>query len=77
MPDALAKTVPIWCAIINRLIFDDHPAAQGLCTPNDLVGSSEHAQIQAKLDGFLADAKVPSLHHLLFMDIPSLSSTGP
>ena len=66
MPDALAKTVPIWCAVINRLIFHDNPAAHDLHTPNDLVGASEHSQIEAKLDGFLDDAKVPSLRVILF-----------
>lgn len=58
MPDALSKTIPIWCAIINRALFEHHAPAHELCTPNDVVGESEHAQIQARLDGFLEDAKV-------------------
>lgn len=59
MPDALAKTVPIWCAVMNRLLFGD--GAMGtteLFTPTNVVGKSEHAQISARLDGFVRDAKV-------------------
>lgn len=61
MPDALAKTVPIWCAVLNKLLFADLPAVQDLHTPIDLVGASEHAQIKAKMEGFLCDAKVSHL----------------
>lgn len=52
MPDALSKTIPIWCTIINRALFENHVSAQELYTPNDVVGESEHAQIKARLDGF-------------------------
>lgn len=58
MPDALSKTVPIWCAVINRALWNKHSSAQELFTPDDVVGESEHAQINARLDGFLKDVKV-------------------
>lgn len=58
MPDALAKTIPIWCVVINRLLFGDRREHLELHTPSHVVGLSEHAQINARLDGFLDDAKV-------------------
>ena len=58
MPDALSKTVPIWCAVINLLLFGETHGSHKLRTPKDLVGTSEHAQIEALLDGFVEDVKV-------------------
>ena len=58
MPDALSKTIPIWCAVLNRLLFRDDPDPQNLQTPEWAVGASEHAQIEARLDGFVQDARV-------------------
>lgn len=58
MPDALSKTVPIWCAVINRLLFEDVLESHRVHTPNEVVGASEHAQIEARIDGFVAEAKV-------------------
>lgn len=52
MPDALSKTIPIWCAVINRLLFGEVPESHKLRTPKEVVGASEHAQIEALLDGF-------------------------
>ncbi|KAF7187017.1 tRNA A64-2'-O-ribosylphosphate transferase [Pseudocercospora fuligena] len=49
MPDALSKTVPIWCCVLNRLLF----GSGDLSTPMDVVGESEHAQIDARLDDLL------------------------
>lgn len=66
MPDALSKTVPIWCAIINRALFEHHPSVQELYTPKDVVGESEHAQIKARLNGFLEDAKVSTSANFTF-----------
>ncbi|KAL8828085.1 MAG: hypothetical protein Q9170_006751 [Blastenia crenularia] len=54
MPDALSKTVPIWCAVMNRLLFDGE---SGFCTPESVVGRSEHSQIEARLDRFVSEAK--------------------
>ncbi|KXT00343.1 hypothetical protein AC578_5877 [Pseudocercospora eumusae] len=53
MPDALSKTVPIWCCVLNRLLF----GSGDLSTPMDVVGESEHAQIEARLDNLLEDVK--------------------
>ena len=58
MPDALAKTIPIWCAVINRLLFPDEVTACELFTPNDIVGASEHTQIEARLSTFVDETKV-------------------
>jgi tRNA A64-2'-O-ribosylphosphate transferase len=49
MPDALSKTIPIWCYVINCAVFDDQKHA--LYTPPHAVSKSEHAQIENKLDG--------------------------
>ncbi|MCJ1416076.1 hypothetical protein MMC32_002411 [Xylographa parallela] len=57
MPDALSKTVPIWCTIMNRLLFPDETQNHKLCTPPSVVGQSEHSQIEARLDGFLENLK--------------------
>lgn len=58
MPDALAKTVPIWCVVLNRLLFEDNKAGYKLYFPSGVVGPSERVQIIAKLGSFVADAKV-------------------
>ena len=58
MPDALSKTIPIWCAVINRLLFEDMHESHRLSTPKDVVGTSEHTQIEALLHGFVDDVKV-------------------
>ncbi|EAT76145.2 hypothetical protein SNOG_16447 [Parastagonospora nodorum SN15] len=53
MPDALSKTIPIWCCVINRAVF----GAEGqyaMYTPPQAVSSSEHAQIASRIDGFVA-----------------------
>ncbi|CAE6479095.1 unnamed protein product [Rhizoctonia solani] len=44
-PDALSRTVPIWCAVINRALGlgGEH---SGLYTPPDSVSPSEHAQME-------------------------------
>ena len=57
MPDALSKTVPIWCAVMNRALFPemDH---EPFYTPKQVVGESENAQIAALLDGFVKGLKV-------------------
>lgn len=54
MPDALSKTIPIWIAVINRLLFPDDDEASHLRTPEDVVSRSEHAQIQERLPDFVS-----------------------
>ncbi|KAL8681423.1 MAG: hypothetical protein Q9224_006856 [Gallowayella concinna] len=60
MPDALSKTIPIWCAIINRLLFGENQSI-GLHTPEAVVGGSEHSQMEARLDAFVSAAKLLNL----------------
>ena len=61
MPDALSKTIPIWCTVINRLLFGEMHERQKLSTPEDVVGASEHSHIEALLHGFVDDVKVTRL----------------
>jgi tRNA A64-2'-O-ribosylphosphate transferase len=53
MPDALSKTIPIWCSVINRFLFPDQNDFQQFYTPPQVVSESEHAQIAALLPRFL------------------------
>ncbi|KAI7869092.1 initiator tRNA phosphoribosyl transferase [Mucor mucedo] len=63
IPDALSKTIPIWCCTINRAVHR-HRLSQGIKQDEKdwdmafhslptAVSRSEHAQIEAKLDGFV------------------------
>jgi tRNA A64-2'-O-ribosylphosphate transferase len=49
MPDALSKTIPIWCCVLNRLLFPDNLESHKLHTPPQVVSESEHAQITSLL----------------------------
>jgi tRNA A64-2'-O-ribosylphosphate transferase len=51
------KTVPIWCAVFNRLLFPSDEEAGRLYTPPKRVSRSEHAQIEQRLDGFVTELK--------------------
>ncbi|KAI9733505.1 MAG: hypothetical protein M1818_007253 [Claussenomyces sp. TS43310] len=53
MPDALSKTIPIWCCVLNRSLFPDDRLCHDLNAPPQIVSSSEHAQILARMDGFV------------------------
>ncbi|EIM80755.1 initiator tRNA phosphoribosyl transferase [Stereum hirsutum FP-91666 SS1] len=64
IPDALSKTVPIWCAVINRAIRLRHSHRQSeassdqtsemwdsaLYTPPGVISPQEHMQIEGRLD---------------------------
>lgn len=54
IPDALSKTVPIWCAVVNRAILLVFPGKASwdtkLYTPPGTVSSQEHDQIEQRLD---------------------------
>jgi len=54
MPDALSKTIPIWCSVLNRFLFPNEPKFQDLYSPPQVVSQSEHAQITALLPSFVA-----------------------
>lgn len=71
MSDALSKTIPIWCAVLNRLLFEDDWDMQNLQTPEWAVGGSEHAQIEARLDDFVRGAKVRATWSALSRSIDS------
>ena len=87
-PDALSKTVPIWCAVLNRASHRVHatPALiPALQVPLDQISQSEQAQIEARLDVWVdklcaSDLPVPRLAkplHPVFVHaphIPTLSS---
>jgi tRNA A64-2'-O-ribosylphosphate transferase len=56
MPDALAKTVPIWCCVVNRAVFGaEEVGSEGrkLFSPPQAVSASEHAQMEARIDRFV------------------------
>ncbi|KAF8879179.1 initiator tRNA phosphoribosyl transferase-domain-containing protein [Mucidula mucida] len=56
VPDALSKTVPIWCAVINRAIRIRYPEKKAigwddkLYTPPASVSAQEHSQIASRID---------------------------
>ncbi|PQE23721.1 hypothetical protein CJF32_00009182 [Rutstroemia sp. NJR-2017a WRK4] len=53
MPDALSKTIPIWCCVLNRVLFPEREDAHELYTPPQVVSGSEHAQMNALIPRFL------------------------
>ncbi|KAK5166090.1 tRNA A64-2'-O-ribosylphosphate transferase [Saxophila tyrrhenica] len=57
MPDALSKTVPIWVAVLNRLLFPDERDSHVVKTPQDVVSRSEHAQIEQRLPNFVSELR--------------------
>ena len=54
MPDALSKTIPIWCCVVNRVLFPGM-AKHELCTPPQAVSAYEHTQISKRVEGFLSE----------------------
>lgn len=89
IPDALSKTVPIWCAVINRamvLLNPDLPQVierwdPSLYTAPGAVSAQEHHQIEIKLDGWAralvaSSFELPVLPHPLrpFWITPSTTS---
>ncbi|KIK39166.1 hypothetical protein CY34DRAFT_808594 [Suillus luteus UH-Slu-Lm8-n1] len=77
MPDALSKTVPIWCAVINRAVLKTTPKMNvdadfwntKLYTPPGVVSAQEHDQIEQKLDEW-ADDLVASFYVLPKLQYP-------
>jgi tRNA A64-2'-O-ribosylphosphate transferase len=73
MPDALSKTIPIWCCVINRAVFGAE-IEHAMYTPPQAVSSSEHAQISNRIDGFVQQFLVRATYMLR---LPSnLTPTG-
>ena len=66
IPDALSKTLPIWCAVINRAAArlhrsrasDEHDWDTELYCPPGAVSEQERNQIKARLDGWAEDLVV-------------------
>ncbi|KAJ5238924.1 hypothetical protein N7468_003543 [Penicillium chermesinum] len=57
MPDALSKTIPIWCAVLNRALFPSETDYHEVHLPPNYLGRSEEAQIEARIDGFVTSLK--------------------
>ncbi|KAI1415140.1 initiator tRNA phosphoribosyl transferase [Hypoxylon sp. FL1857] len=57
MPDALSKTVPIWCCVLNRALFPNAPAFHELYTPPNAVSQSEHSQIESRIPEHVASLR--------------------
>ncbi|KAJ9295551.1 hypothetical protein DTO271G3_6007 [Paecilomyces variotii] len=57
MPDALSKTIPIWCAVMNRALFPSQTAYHAVQFPPDYLGPSEESQIERRIDGFVQALK--------------------
>lgn len=55
MPDALSKTIPIWCAVVNKAITIKSPSEIpqkwdiNLFTPPASVSQQEHHQIEKSI----------------------------
>ncbi|SNX83131.1 related to RIT1 - initiator tRNA phosphoribosyl-transferase [Melanopsichium pennsylvanicum] len=74
MPDALSKTIPIWCTVLNKASRRKYgvPSDEGsaLVTPEWMIPPTEHDQIEARIDGFVdsllnSDLQVPKLDKVL------------
>ena len=65
IPDALSKTVPIWCSVLNRAMLLAQPERKAdwdveLYCPPGAVSEQERSQITSRIDGW-AQALVVSL----------------
>ncbi|KAM5543053.1 hypothetical protein V8D89_003437 [Ganoderma adspersum] len=73
IPDALSKTVPIWCAVINRAMVLLHPEKEHwdveLYCPPGMVSEQERSQIIPRLDGW-ARGLVTSAYTLPDLPLP-------
>ena len=57
IPDALSKTVPIWCSVLNRAMLFAHPGKKAdwdveLYCPPGAVSEQERSQITSRIDGW-------------------------
>lgn len=58
MPDALSKTVPIWCAVLNNALFPHDTAYHNVQFPPSLLSASEESQIRSRINKFVASFEV-------------------
>ncbi|EFR00763.1 tRNA '-O-ribosylphosphate transferase [Nannizzia gypsea CBS 118893] len=61
MPDALGKTIPIWCAVMNRTLYPDKPTFHAVQFAPSYLGESEESQIESKVNGFVESFKTLNL----------------
>ncbi|KAF9029342.1 initiator tRNA phosphoribosyl transferase [Hymenopellis radicata] len=72
IPDALSKTVPIWCAVVNRALRIRYPETRAtdwddkLYTPPASVSAQEYSQIALRIDKWADDLSKSSY------DLPNL-----
>jgi tRNA A64-2'-O-ribosylphosphate transferase len=70
MPDALSKTIPIWCAVVNKAITKKFPSEIrqewdiNLFTPPTSVSQQEHHQIEKRIDEWAEDLAVNAYFNL-------------
>lgn len=57
MPDALSKTVPIWCAVLNRIVSNDEKWSV-MQFPPESVPAQEASTIKSLLPSFVKSFKV-------------------
>ncbi|KAH9855925.1 initiator tRNA phosphoribosyl transferase [Lenzites betulinus] len=73
IPDALSKTVPTWCAVLNRAMAKAYPDKKGwdseLYCPPGAVSEQERSQIEAKTDKW-ADELLASAYCLPELPLP-------
>ncbi|KAK0336592.1 tRNA A64-2'-O-ribosylphosphate transferase [Friedmanniomyces endolithicus] len=62
-------TIPMWIAVLNRLLFPQEPEYHRLRTPPDVVSLSEHAQIESRIPEFVSSLRD------LDLDVGKLRST--
>jgi len=61
MPDALSKTVPIWCSVLNRAVSDEDEW-KTLEFPAESVPPQEASSIRALFPSFLRSLEVMALY---------------
>ena len=75
MPDALSKTIPVWCAVVNKAIAQKFPSEvpQGwdtnLFTPPASVSRQEHHQIEKRIEEWAESLAVTT-----YFNLPNVSS---
>ncbi|KAH8891324.1 initiator tRNA phosphoribosyl transferase [Thozetella sp. PMI_491] len=57
IPDALSKTVPIWCCVMNHVLFPEETSWHEVYVPPAAVSDSERSQIQARIAAFVESFK--------------------
>ncbi|KAL6453136.1 RIT1 tRNA A64-2'-O-ribosylphosphate transferase [Candida maltosa Xu316] len=71
MPDALSKTIPIWCAVLNCILYKE---GDWLKTPSVMVSENEHNSIKKLIPSFVETAKQMKLLDGYKLDKPLVPS---